>query len=79
MEINTAEFNALVALKASEGYGIFIRLVDEQINMKLGSMLAAAPKDDNLNSAIINNMRGLGKARSIISSTIQEEEHKHDN
>lgn len=79
MEISTEDYNDLKALYASKGFGIMIRLLDEQINMKLSGMLSSPNAKDSELSAIINNMRGLGKARNLVQSILKEEEHKHEN
>ena len=79
MEISTEEYNDLKALYASKGFGIMIRLLDEQINMNLSGMLSGSASKDSELSATINKMRGLAKARNLIQSILKEEEHKHEN
>ena len=69
-----SEYLALKALYQSEGYGILIRLIDAKINIDLSKLLGGSIKDKDELFGIINNMRGLGKARSLVESTLKEEE-----
>lgn len=69
-----SEYLALKALYQSEGYGILIRLIDAKINVDLSKLLGGSIKDKDELFGIINNMRGLGKARSLVESTLKEEE-----
>lgn len=69
-----SEYLALKALYQSEGYGILIRLIDAKINIDLSKLLGGSVKDKDELFGIINNMRGLGKARSLVESTLKEEE-----
>ena len=69
-----SEYLALKALYQSEGYGILIRLIDAKINIDLSKLLGGTIKDKDELFGIINNMRGLGKARSLVESTLKEEE-----
>ena len=74
-----SEYMALKDMYHSEGYGIFIRLLDEQINVNLGKLLGGNDLTESTTFGIIHKMRGLGKTRSLIENTLKEEEHKHEN
>ena len=78
MALEQSEYNALKAMYHSEGYGIFIRLIDEQINVNLGKLLGGSDLSESQLSGIIYKMRGMGKARSLVDNTLKEEGHKHE-
>jgi len=78
MELTHEEFNALDAMYRSEGFGIMVRLLDNKINSNLGVLLGGDVLSESANSAIINNMRGMGIARNLVQNTLKEEGSKYD-
>ena len=73
-----SEYNALKALYKSEGYGIMVRLIDEQINVNLGKLLGSTVSDKDELFAIINVMKGLGKSRSLVENILKEEKVNYE-
>lgn len=76
--IDENEYNALKALYKSEGYGIMVRLIDEQINVNLGKLLGSTVSDKDELFAIINVMKGLGKSRSLVENILKEEKVNYE-
>ncbi len=76
--MSESEYNALKALYKSEGFGIMVRLIDEQINISLGKLLGSTVSDKDELFAIINVMKGLGKSRSLVESILKEEKVNYE-
>lgn len=76
--MSEGEYNALKALYKSEGFGVMVRLIDEQINVNLGKLLGSTVSDKDELFAIINVMKGLGKSRSLVENILKEEKVNYE-
>ncbi len=69
------EYNQLKNMYQSEGFAVFLRLVDDSMNQLHGRIMdSKTSRDDVINC--VNNMKGLATAKDICFNALKENESR---
>jgi hypothetical protein len=72
---NELEYNKLISTYKSEGFGIYLRLLDSVIG-QLYNKVVDDKTDDATVIKLVNQIKGLGVAKNICFNAIKENEFK---
>ena len=72
------EYNQLKNMYQSEGFAVFLRLINESMNQLHGKIMDnKTSRDDVINC--VNNMKGLATAKDICFNALKENEVRFGN
>ena len=74
---NEFEFNALKDTYGSEGFRIYMRLIDSLIATQYNKITDDKTSNDDI-LMLVNQIKGLSKAKESIFNALKENEHKFE-
>ena len=73
---SSEEYNKLNDTYRSEGFGIFLRLIDASIGQLYNKVVDDKTSDSDV-LKFVNQIKGLGVAKNICFNAIKENEYKY--